>query len=250
MGEIPWPILISILHRWVQYLGVDRTDPWGPGMEHPPLGRSYLVVESSCYMASIIVTCKRNSSAAAKYELCILLPAEQCCSRKCAASWHFCLPLSFYIYNACAYVCQCVTQRPPYTSYIRYIRFSLSPNCYPLPHPHTPIPHTPTHTPNPTPTPTPPHTPPHIPHTHTPHPHTHHPTHPHPPRHAEHTAFIQVWLFEEATDKCLRKHWLGYMRNQALTCVLCALSIWFMQLHLTTAKFGDVCIALSWKADG
>ena len=117
MGEIPWSILKSILHRWVQYLGhgwerplgsrkgppaivpqlfgssavvwyvmctdflngilwvklhgrywyqsfidgsniwgVDRTNPWGPEMDHPPLGRSYLVVESSCYMAFIIVT--------------------------------------------------------------------------------------------------------------------------------------------------------------------------------------------------
>ena len=105
MCEIPWPILIAILHRWVQYLGcgwdrplgsrngpsaigpqlfcssavvwyvmchyflnwvlwmrfhdrywyqsfidrstiwgVDRIDHWGPDMDHPPLGRSYLVV--------------------------------------------------------------------------------------------------------------------------------------------------------------------------------------------------------------
>ena len=27
--------------------GVDRTDPWGPEMDHPPLGRSYLVVVQS-----------------------------------------------------------------------------------------------------------------------------------------------------------------------------------------------------------
>ena len=47
MGEISWLILISILHRWVQYLGVDRTDPWGSEMDHPPLGRSYLVVVPS-----------------------------------------------------------------------------------------------------------------------------------------------------------------------------------------------------------
>ena len=108
MGEIPWSILISILHRWVQYLGcgydrplgslnapsaigpqlfgssailwyvmgpdslnwalwvrfhgrywyqsfidgsniwgVDRTNPWGPEIDHPPLGRSYLVVVPS-----------------------------------------------------------------------------------------------------------------------------------------------------------------------------------------------------------
>ena len=147
MGKIPWPILISILHRWVQYLGcgkdrplrsrngpsvigpqlfgssavvwcvmcldflnwalwvrfhgrywyqsfidgsniwgVDRTDPWGPAMDHPPLGRSYLVVESSCYMALIIIPCKRKGSSAAKYELYILLPAEQRCSKKCVAA--------------------------------------------------------------------------------------------------------------------------------------------------------------------
>ena len=90
--------------------GVDRTDPWGPGMDHLPLGRSYLVVvpsydmscalilltglygwdfmvvESSCYMAVIIITWKINSSAAAKYELYILLPAEQRCSKKCIAA--------------------------------------------------------------------------------------------------------------------------------------------------------------------
>ena len=40
-----------------------------------------LVVESSCYMALIIVTRKRNSSAAAKYELHVFLPAEQRCSK-------------------------------------------------------------------------------------------------------------------------------------------------------------------------
>ena len=61
--------------------GVDRTDPWGPEMDHPPLGRSYLVVGESCYTALIVVTCKRNSSAAAKCELYILLPAEQRCSK-------------------------------------------------------------------------------------------------------------------------------------------------------------------------
>ena len=111
MGEIPWLLLISILHRWVQYLGcgecrplgsrngpsaigpqlfdssavlwdirflgslnwtrwvrfhgwywyqsfidgsniwgVDRTGPWGPEMDHPPLGRSYVVVVPSYEM--------------------------------------------------------------------------------------------------------------------------------------------------------------------------------------------------------
>ena len=86
--------------------GVDRTDPWGPEMDHPPLGRSYLVVDSSCYMALTIVTCKRNISAAAKYELYIILPAEQRCSKKCVAALQadtfVCLSLSLYIY---IYVC-------------------------------------------------------------------------------------------------------------------------------------------------
>ena len=116
MGEISWSILISILHRWVQYLGcgydrplgsrngpsavgpqqfgsnafvwyvmcldslnwaqwvrfldrywyqffidgsnirgVDRTDPWGSEMDHPPLGRSYLVVEPSYDMSYALI---------------------------------------------------------------------------------------------------------------------------------------------------------------------------------------------------
>ena len=33
--------------NWSNILGVDRTDPWGPEMDHPPLGRSYLVVVPS-----------------------------------------------------------------------------------------------------------------------------------------------------------------------------------------------------------
>ena len=37
--------------------GVDRINPWGPEMDHPPLGRSYLVREASCYKAMIFVTC-------------------------------------------------------------------------------------------------------------------------------------------------------------------------------------------------
>ena len=31
--------------------GVDRTDPWGPEMDHPLLGRSYLVVVPSYDMS-------------------------------------------------------------------------------------------------------------------------------------------------------------------------------------------------------
>ena len=116
MGEIPWPILISILHRWGQYLGcgydrplgsrngpsaigpqlfgrsavvwyvmcvdflngilwvrfhgrywyqsfidmskiwgVDRTDPWGPEIDHPPWGRSYLAVVPSYDMSCAFI---------------------------------------------------------------------------------------------------------------------------------------------------------------------------------------------------
>ena len=35
--------------------GVDRTDPWGPEMDHPPLGRSYLVVVPSYDMSCALV---------------------------------------------------------------------------------------------------------------------------------------------------------------------------------------------------
>ena len=116
MGEIPRPILISILLRWVQYLGcgwdrplgsrngpsaigpqlidskdfvwyvmcidflngtlwvrfhgwywyqsfidgsniwgVHRTDPWGPKIDHPPLGRSYLVVVPLYDMSCVLI---------------------------------------------------------------------------------------------------------------------------------------------------------------------------------------------------
>ena len=78
--------------------GVDRTDPWGPEMDHPPLDRSYLVVESSCYMAMLIVTWEISSSAAAKYELYILLPADQCCSKKCVAALQADTFVYLYIY--------------------------------------------------------------------------------------------------------------------------------------------------------
>ena len=35
--------------------GVDRTDPWGPEMDHPPLGRSYLVVVPSYHMSCALI---------------------------------------------------------------------------------------------------------------------------------------------------------------------------------------------------
>ena len=35
--------------------GVDRTDPWGPEMDHPPLGRSYLVVVPSYNMSGALI---------------------------------------------------------------------------------------------------------------------------------------------------------------------------------------------------
>ena len=36
--------------------GVDRTDPWGPEMDHPPLGRSYLVVVPSYDMSCALMS--------------------------------------------------------------------------------------------------------------------------------------------------------------------------------------------------
>ena len=47
MDEFPWPILILIFHRWVNIWDVDRNDPMIPKMDHPPFGRSYLVVVPS-----------------------------------------------------------------------------------------------------------------------------------------------------------------------------------------------------------
>ena len=35
--------------------GMDRTDPWGPEMDHPPLGRSYLVVVPSYDMSCALI---------------------------------------------------------------------------------------------------------------------------------------------------------------------------------------------------
>ena len=35
--------------------GVDRTYPWGPEMDHPPLGRSYLVVVPSYAMSRALI---------------------------------------------------------------------------------------------------------------------------------------------------------------------------------------------------
>ena len=43
----PWIFDTTASNIW----GVDRTDPWGPEMDHPPLGRSYLVVVPSYDMS-------------------------------------------------------------------------------------------------------------------------------------------------------------------------------------------------------
>ena len=37
------------------FLGVDRTDPWGPVMDHSPLGRSYLVVVPLYDMSCVLI---------------------------------------------------------------------------------------------------------------------------------------------------------------------------------------------------
>ena len=92
-------------------------------MDHPPMGRSYLVVEASCYMALIIVTCKRNSSAGAKYELCVYTFASRAAlQQKCVAalqadtfvylSLNICIYIHVYIYVClclCIYNCIYIT---------------------------------------------------------------------------------------------------------------------------------------------
>ena len=55
MGEIPWSILLSILHRWVQYLGCGYDRPLGSRNGPPALGRSYLVVVPSYDMSCALI---------------------------------------------------------------------------------------------------------------------------------------------------------------------------------------------------
>ena len=52
LDSLNWTLWVRF-HGWYWYQsfidgtniwGVDRNDPWGPEMDHPPLGRSYLVV--------------------------------------------------------------------------------------------------------------------------------------------------------------------------------------------------------------
>ena len=55
MDEFLWLILILILINGSNIQGRDRTDPWGPEMYHPPLGRSYLVVVPSYDMSCALI---------------------------------------------------------------------------------------------------------------------------------------------------------------------------------------------------
>ena len=55
MTEIPRQTLISILHWRVQYMKVDRTDTWGPEMDHPSFERSYLVGAPSYDMLDALI---------------------------------------------------------------------------------------------------------------------------------------------------------------------------------------------------
>ena len=103
MGEIPWLVLISNLHGWVQYLGCGQDRPLesrnGPSAIGPQLfgSRDLLLYDID------------NSRAAAKYELYILLPAEQRCSKKCVAALQadifVYLSLPIYIYMNCDISC-------------------------------------------------------------------------------------------------------------------------------------------------
>ena len=50
-GRYWYQSFIDVSNIW----GVDRTDPWGPEMDHPPLGRSYLVVVPSYDMSCALI---------------------------------------------------------------------------------------------------------------------------------------------------------------------------------------------------
>ena len=88
--------------------GVDRTDPWGPEVDHPPLGRSCLVVVASCLMALIIVTCigfmgclllkailQQNLAAALQQKIIVDII---CCSAVAKKAAIFTIHIYIYIY--------------------------------------------------------------------------------------------------------------------------------------------------------
>ena len=63
LDSLNWALWVRFHDRyWYQsfidesnILGVDRTDPWGLEMDHPPLGRSYLVVVPSYDMSCALI---------------------------------------------------------------------------------------------------------------------------------------------------------------------------------------------------
>ena len=56
MGEIPWSDIDINRSSMCPIFGVwIGTDPWGPEMDHPPLGRSYLVVVPSYDMSCALI---------------------------------------------------------------------------------------------------------------------------------------------------------------------------------------------------
>ena len=74
MGEIPWPILISILPRWVQYLGCGKDQPLGsrngPSAIGPQLFgcRGILLYGiDNCYLHEIHGSPSVESNIAAKF---------------------------------------------------------------------------------------------------------------------------------------------------------------------------------------
>ena len=63
LDSLNWTLWVRF-HGWYWYQssfngsntwGVNRTDPWGPKMDHPQLGRSYLVVVPSCEMSGALI---------------------------------------------------------------------------------------------------------------------------------------------------------------------------------------------------
>ena len=63
LNSLNWALWVKFHGRyWYQSFidgfniwGVDRTDPWGPEIDHPPLGRSYLVVVPSYDMSCALI---------------------------------------------------------------------------------------------------------------------------------------------------------------------------------------------------
>ena len=101
--SLSWALWVRF-HGWYWYQsfidgsniwGVDRTDPWGPEMDHPPLGSSYL----GRLMLKVIL---QHDLAALQQKLFvdIIFKQQNISLQRCSEkSWHFYYPYIYiYIY--------------------------------------------------------------------------------------------------------------------------------------------------------